>query len=66
MMFKIEIRCFTTVLRPKSTDIDFTFFLGDGGFEEVIFEEFQVWPICATPEQTVTYTARLQTGEVLP
>ena len=64
--FKLVIKCFTTVVRPKDATIDFLFFLGEGGMEEVKFKEFEMWPICGTLEQVVRYNGRLQSGEVLP
>jgi len=49
-MFELTVKCFTTRLRAKEPDMYFNFFLGDGDLQEVKFQEFEVWPICATPE----------------
>ena len=49
-MFKIEIKCFTTVVRPKDPVKTLNFFIGDGDFQEMKFDAFEMWPICATDE----------------
>jgi hypothetical protein len=66
MTFKVVVKCFTTIVRAKDPTLDFLFFLGEGGIEVIKFKEFEMWPVCGTEEQTVKYSGKLQTGEVLP
>jgi hypothetical protein len=53
-------------VRPKAPVVDAKFQLGIGTVEYVTFQEFEMWPMCGTPEQVMGYSGKLQTGEVLP
>ena len=64
--FKLEVRCFTTIVRPKIYFMNYELQLGSGLHYHLSFEDFEVWPRCETPEQVVIYTGKYQTGEVLP
>ena len=53
-------------MRAKAPVVDAKFQLGIGTVEYVTFQEFEMWPMCGTPEQVMGYSGKLQTGEVLP
>ena len=46
--FKLTIECFTTQVRTQHPVLAYEFQLGLGLLDEILFEPFEMWPICTT------------------
>ena len=48
--FKIDIKCFTNVIKPKNSTLDYEIETETGLVDFMKFEDFEVWPQCNTTD----------------